>query len=296
MTMLSPTPHRAAAPLVSLPAERTSGFHHDASTHALVPTALRDELQALAQQASGDLPVLPAVAQEALRLVKGPDVKLDAVLRVVEQDPPLAARILSVANSTFYSRGAPVVTLRQAMIRLGTHALRDVVYMAVYANTVFEAPGLVELVRECFEHSVLVARLARSIAGSVAIDPEVVFLAGLLHDVGRARCYKLLAKSPHAKGLSTEVLRAATDELHEDAGATLAVVWKLPDEVVRAIAQHHAPRQDLHARVIAAADTLARSFESPPRADADEVRVALEVLGLDPEAELPRLRKEAVRT
>jgi putative nucleotidyltransferase with HDIG domain len=230
---------------------------------------------------NADLPVLPATAVEALRLVRNPRVRTDELLSVVEMDPPLAARILAVANSSYYARGNAIRSLRTAVVRLGLHALRDVIYMAIYANTLFDAPGLVDVVKETFDHSVVVARVAQRLAPHVGADDETSFLAGLLHDVGRARCCKVLAKLPQAKGRSKEELLPIIDRYHEAAGASLAIAWNLPPEVAEACQNHHAPTTPV-ACLIAAADAVAYLLESPPRASDHDVEVAMARIGVTP--------------
>jgi putative nucleotidyltransferase with HDIG domain len=213
----------------------------------------------LVRNKSADLPVLPGIAMEALRLVRDPKVKVDQLLSVVEEDPPLAARILAVANSTFYARGIPIRSLRQAVVRLGLSPLRDVIYMAIYANTVFDAPGFVELVRQTFEHCVKTGRVAQRLAPILGFEEETAFLAGLLHDMGQARCLKLFAKHSLTRNCSRERLADAAHQLHEAAGATLARAWSLPDEVVDACEHHHQP-QSAFARMIWAADAVAHEL------------------------------------
>lgn len=278
---------------ISLPPDRSSGAPRDPQV-SVVPPELHAILAPLVDHKSGDLPVLPWVAQQAVALVGKPNVRYDELLGVVERDPPLAARILAVSNSAFYSRGIPVLSLKHAMVRLGTHALRDVVYTAIYANTIFDVPGLVDLVKETFEHSVVVARISRWMANQLGTDPDSAFLAGLLHDVGRARCYKLLAKRSDTRRLPRDVLRAAGDEYHERAGATLAEAWKLPEEVVHAIGSHHTPGESRAARLLAAADMAALHLEQPPRATLEQLVESLQRIGLD-ESMLPRIRQEAYR-
>lgn len=269
-------------------AERASNPFGRGSSHGAGPEL--DLFEATRQQVLGrsaDLPVLPATAVEALRLVRNPRVRTDELLAVVEQDPPLAARILAVANSSYYARGTSISGLRHAVVRLGLHALRDVIYMAVYANTVFDAPGLVDVVRATFDHSVVVARFAQRLAPNVGVDHETAFLAGLLHDVGRARCIKVLAKLPQARGRPRAELEEIADRLHEPAGAALATAWNLPPEVVEACAHHHAPVTTVGA-LICAADLLSHAIEDPPRGSAQAVEVAMERIGV-PASELAEL-------
>lgn len=265
-------------------ARRTTPMPHETVDPRPIRTSLLDldletalRVQVLTRNA--DLPVLPATAMEALRLVRDPRVRTDELLAVVEQDPPLAARILGVANSSYYARGNAIRGLRHAVVRLGLHALRDVIYMAIYGSTLFDAPGLIDVVRETFDHSVVVARFAQRLAPHVGADDETAFLAGLLHDVGRARCCKVLAKLPQARGMTREELVPLIDRIHEEAGASLARAWNLPDEVALACEQHHRPETPF-ACLIAAADKVAHALDEPRTIPLEELDRTTSLVGI----------------
>lgn len=283
-TRLTPDPTLLTADLSSQPPR---DLHVDDIVEVFGP---------LVRSKTGDLPVLPGVAVEALRLARDPRVRVDALLRVVEEDPPLAARILAVANSSFYARGIPIRSLRQAVVRLGLSPLRDVIYMAIYANSVFDAPGFVELVRETFDHCVRVGRIAQRLAPLLGHDEESAFLAGLLHDVGQARCLKLFARHPLTRNCPRDRLSEAAVRLHEAAGAALARAWNLPEEVVEACEHHHAPRTPF-STLVWAADAVSHELAAVPMpslsvargaADPPFALTALTQAGLDP-ADVPDL-------
>ena len=68
---------------------------------------------------SPSLPTLPAVALEIVRLSHDPRVSIDKIAEVVEKDPGLAAKTLRLANSSYYGASRPIVSLRQALVRVG---------------------------------------------------------------------------------------------------------------------------------------------------------------------------------
>jgi putative nucleotidyltransferase with HDIG domain len=184
-------------------------------------------------------PRLPQVALEILALSRQPDVDFDAVVAVLERDPILAAKVLSLCQSAAYARGAPVRSLRQALVRLGLDALRDLVLEAAVHLRVFRVPGYEQPMARLGRHSTVVARLMPALCGAAGVDSEYAFLCGLLHDVGIAAC--LLAISDDQRGIVVPFSEAArvVDDLHEEASGLLARLWDLPPDVQRVVASHH---------------------------------------------------------
>jgi putative nucleotidyltransferase with HDIG domain len=250
-------------------------------TVTVAEPTMEERIAQLLDQGTGDLPVLPRAAEHALKLAGQANIDFDEVARVGEADPPLAARILSVANSALYFRGQPVTSVRAASVRIGAQALRDVLYLAVYSGTIFDVPRFRGKVEEAFRHSVLVARLARALGERTSQGADAGFLPGLLHDVGRARCLRLAARRVRPDTTEAE-LTLAIDRLHTRAGAALVRAWRLPDAVVEACEHHHAPDGKPTATLIAAADALAHFTEAPPRATEAQCLAALERLGIAP--------------
>jgi putative nucleotidyltransferase with HDIG domain len=218
------------------------------------------QLQRDLARGTSDLPTLPRSVTEALRLARKPALDFNEVSNVAASDPPLSARIVAVANSALYARaGMPrIASVRQAAVRLGTQATRDVLYQVAYASMFVDAPRFRDLVEATFQHGVRAARAARLLAADRGLDPDVAFLAGLLHDIGRARCWKLLAR---LRNVEVADARSAVDELHAEAGSELAAAWNLPEEVIEACRWHHEPTGRSHAMLIAAADAIAHVDE-----------------------------------
>ncbi|MBV9949123.1 MAG: HDOD domain-containing protein [Myxococcales bacterium] len=225
------------------------------------PERLRAELRRVLARGTSDLPSLPRGVSEALRLARTAALDFDEVAAVAAGDPPLSARVVSVANSALYARSGPrVASVRLAAVRLGVQATRDVLYQVAYASMfVMDAPRFKERIEATFEHGVRAGAHARRLASELRLDGDVCFLAGLLHDLGRARCWKVLAQ------LRGEIDAASAarvvEELHTVAGAELAAAWRLPEEVVGACRWHHDPGDREYPRLVAAADALARQAE-----------------------------------
>jgi putative nucleotidyltransferase with HDIG domain len=226
-----------------------------------IPSALAERLRVHLERGTSDLPVLPRSVAEALRLARTPDLDFDELARVAAGDPPLAARVISVANSSAYARaGMPrIAAVKQAAARLGTQATRDVLYQVAYASMFVDAARYKDPIEATFQHGVRVAQVSRLLATERGLEGDVAFLAGLLHDIGRARSWKLLGS--FGENAPAAALLPLVDDVHAPAGAELAQAWHLPDEVVDVCRWHHDPGARPYPRLVAAADGIAAVHE-----------------------------------
>jgi putative nucleotidyltransferase with HDIG domain len=195
---------------------------------------------ALVERLSGGraaLPVLPAVAQAALDLVNDPKSDVAEFARLVEKDPPIAARFLSVANSALYSRGRKVASLEEAVLRLGLYGCRDLLMQVVYASTLSGLRRYQPEVKDSFERSVISGLICRAAASELNVRSKEAYLCGLLHDIGESRTYRILSELPEK--CDDAELHDLVHRYHERAGEDLAKAWKLPEEIQEVCRGHH---------------------------------------------------------
>ncbi len=198
------------------------------------------EAELLAQLENGKswLPVLPEAAERALSLGSDPTVDLARIASMVEKDPPIAARFLAASNSAYYARAERVTTTLGAVVTLGLSATRDLLFQVVYESA---RRGLTRFrleVTRSFDRSVVCAHACRIVSRELSFGGEYSYLAGLLHDVGEARIYRILSLMPGP--IREEQARSLVAAHHAEAGAGLAASWNLPEEIRVACALHHA--------------------------------------------------------
>jgi putative nucleotidyltransferase with HDIG domain len=208
------------------------------------------------------LPVLPEVAQSAIRLANDPDARITELALLVDTDPPIAARFMSVANSVIYFRGWVTSSTQSAIVRLGLASTRDLLFQVVYASSSGGLKTYQSAVQASFRRSVMAAHAARVISRELSIGTEYDYMSGLLHDIGEARIYRILdgLKLPTTPQLVSSLVR----KYHESAGAEVAMAWKLPTEIVDACAAHHdaAAAANPHVRLVMIADCVVAAFEA----------------------------------
>jgi diguanylate cyclase (GGDEF)-like protein/putative nucleotidyltransferase with HDIG domain len=190
---------------------------------------------------SVSLPVLPEIAAQALSLANDPNANLQRFAGLVDRDPHIAARFLSIANSVVYSRGFKTTSTGAAVVRVGLQGARDILFQAVYSASIVGLPRYQQAVGKSFHRSVLAAVAAMRAVGSFGSFPYA-YLAGLLHDIGEARVYRILASLPWEL---TEVQAMSLVARHHcRAGVELAEAWNLPPEIVKVCRNHHDPTDE----------------------------------------------------
>lgn len=192
---------------------------------------------------------MPVTAQRLLALMNGEDVSLTSIAELVEYDQTIAAAVLRLARSWTYAGTRPPETVHDAVLRLGTVPLLNLV-LGDYLTRIKAAAPLYDLSEDdLWAHAAAAQFAVRAIAQECPQTrlPGVASTAALLHDIGKlvmARCLDADVETivAHARK-SNQTFVAAEQQLfgvnHAAVGAAIAVDWQFPDEVTDAIARHH---------------------------------------------------------
>lgn len=193
------------------------------------------------------LPSLPAVAAKCLALTKSRDFSLKEAASIIEKDPILTAQILRLVNSAAFGGREPIKSVLQTVTRIGVQKLKTFLIDAS-ARRVFESRDqrIAEACRGLWEHSLAVGLLARDVVTfSNGGDPDVGYLGGLLHDIGKPVVASMLLEAEKtvlgAKATATWIDGAdwvgVILRCHRSVGVKLAKKWELPDAVAQCIAE-----------------------------------------------------------
>ena len=204
---------------------------------------LSGELPAAIQHAD-DLPSLPAVAIEVLRLTHDEDATVIDLADVISSDPALAAKILKSANSPNYSRGMDITTLPRACTVLGIKAVKLMALSFSLADTIPTSGSIGRFdYASYWRYSLTTAVAARGL-GRVVKSPysEEAFLAGLLARIGQLviaetcpNSYaKVAAKSADSVPSSVTERAVLGYDNHRVAGFVLGR-WDIPQLLVNGI-------------------------------------------------------------
>jgi putative nucleotidyltransferase with HDIG domain len=234
------------------------------------PSQLAQEIAAVAEQVCHDTQAikqsLPDVAAEVMALCQQSSTDALRVEKSVTRDPFISAQIVSVSNSPMFAPRMPIVSVRDAIVRIGLSNVNDIVMMVVTSSTMFRIRGFDEHVSKVTSRFPATALAARLLATALKLPTEAAFTAGLLHDIGDLilldRCVKLgkvrseMLQEPVFQG----VIMDAIHTHHTKVGAAACTVWKLPASTIESAAHHHDYKLGGHhysANLVAAADAFA---------------------------------------
>lgn len=179
-----------------------------------------------------ELPALPDLALKIGRAIDDAETTNQDVARLIQIDPALSARILSVVNSAAFGAMGKISSIAQATGRLGRSKVRSLVYSCLLRSLFsVDFPGLKRRMEALWQHSAEVAALSFVLSRETpGTDPEQALLAGLVHDIGSLAVICGVGRFPVLAGRD-EVLDFALAELRVESGLRILEQWGLEDEL-----------------------------------------------------------------
>lgn len=198
---------------------------------------------------AAQLPSIPKVVQELLISFDDPHVDTAAIATKIALDQALTAKVLRLANSSFYGGTRRIASAQDAVVFLGQDALRTLV-LASGVTGAFKSPAGFDI-NQFWRRSFMVAGLCKWLVRRGELrsrNPETAFTAGMLHDLGNLLLHTLepgrmkivddavAAGAP--RGDSEQQVFGCTSV---EVGAELTRRWRFPDNLCRAVAEQIAP-------------------------------------------------------
>ncbi len=196
-----------------------------------------------------DLPSLPEIYLRVSEQLENENVGVEQIGATVQNDPAIATRVLKMVNSAYYGLPNQVSSVAQAISLLGRERLKHILIGSVLRGVFSGNSNPAFSIQDFWQHSIKTAIIARQLAQQVhQIDePEAMFTAGLLHDIGKLL---LINKLPEQMLLAEEyMIRKRIDILsaelvqvgitHTSVGEALMQRWALPQMLVECAARHH---------------------------------------------------------
>lgn len=196
------------------------------------------------------------------------------IARVVSHEPALTARLLRMVNSAWYGLPARVDTVRLAVGVVGVRTLHQLVLATSVATAFDRIDNRLVDVADFWHHSLYCGIVARLLSRRLRLgESEQVFVAGLLHDIGKLAIYHelpdqsedLLSRLVDTDAPLFELERELLGFTHADVGEALLRRWALPAIYCETVSCHHDPERSRdypeETALVHAANALSKKVE-----------------------------------
>lgn len=199
--------------------------------------------------AAEKMPAFPKSVQKVLELSRNIDCQAKDIVSVIEKDPVMAAKILKVLNSPYYSLPNKITSIDRSIVYLGFNTVKNLA-LGIAAIGVLPRHNRADFdIDQYLRHSLFVAGIAKLLCGRISpkTDSTECFIAGLLHDFGKVVFAQFMPEEfklalDRAKNENIPLHLAEREILGADhclMGSMLAEKWQFPVPLVEAIRHHH---------------------------------------------------------
>lgn len=194
---------------------------------------------------------LPEVSLKINHVLSQGDYTSASLANLISHDADISARLLRLVNSSFYGLPSKIDTLQRAVTVAGANEVRNLVMATTVMKTFTGIPSELVNMDDFWRHAVITGVLAQAISEqSHTLHTERLFVAGMLHDLGRLVIYLTLPEKAkdilYITGGDEWILADTEQEIlgfsHTDVGAELFNAWRLPDSFQSISRYHHQPQ------------------------------------------------------
>jgi len=198
------------------------------------------------------LPTLPTIVTQLISVVGDPASSARQIAQLVSTDQALTAKILKVANSSFYGFDRQIATVQLAIVVLGIDMVKNIGLSVAVLKRFSQGQEHALFDRQRFwEHAIGAGVAGRMLARKFydRRKADEAFVAGVLHDIGKLILIEYFYNEfvealTLAKKKDMALVDAEEEVLgvsHADVGGWLTEKWNLPPHLVNAISYHHRP-------------------------------------------------------
>ncbi len=222
------------------------------------------------------MPTLPAVTLRVMEVTADPKSSANDLMGIISPDVSLTTKILKIANSPFYGLTREISSLKHAVTVLGFKEIRNLVISTVAFESFknLKQNGKFDI-NKFWRHSFYCALAAKTIAVDLKNGSNDLFVAGLVHDIGKLAMYVTFPDEfmMQAEIMSPMKMKFTTFEAekdifgmtHDEVGMKLLKKWMFPESLINAVGYHHHP-QDADKKspfpiIVHVADILTHVYE-----------------------------------
>jgi HD-GYP domain-containing protein (c-di-GMP phosphodiesterase class II) len=191
-----------------------------------------------------ELPVLSKIVEEIQQIMNNPTTTIDQLGAIIERDAVISVRLIAVANSPVYRGAEKVVTVRDAIPRVGVKETHSIV-TTISNKSIYDTNDkkFKSIMENLWLHSLASGYLAKALSSELKFgEIEKYYFMGLVHDIGKVLLLKTFSDL-HAKNESLDLgeIMAAINEAHTSFGGAILRKWGYSEALVRIPLLHEGP-------------------------------------------------------
>lgn len=191
------------------------------------------------------LPVFDKISIRLQEIIKRDDYEIAEIEKAIQSDPTLSSEVLKAANSPYFKGLSEILSIKNAIIRLGSGQVADLALMASQKNNYKAKNKFIQyLMNKSWQGAVACAMTSRWISGKISYEEDSeAFMAGLLHDIGYLFLLtvidKLIIAGEVPEDFSKELVMELILSMHAQKGYELLKNWNLPEMYCVIARDHH---------------------------------------------------------
>ncbi|MCF6248710.1 MAG: HDOD domain-containing protein [Desulfobacula sp.] len=211
-------------------------------------------LEIIERYVESDRVTLPPFDKTALRIqmeIQKKDAGISKIEKLIIADPAMSSQMLKLANSAFFRGLSKVMTIRDAIVRLGLDEITRMAMILTQKKLYTTQDTFIRNYRnDLWQHSLVCALVSQWIAREAGFEDltQEVFFASLMHDIGKLFLITLIEKVKESKEFpfvpSTSIIHEIIDSQHAIQGYNLLKKWNIPDRYCQVIKEHHDEKFD----------------------------------------------------
>ncbi|MBU1341839.1 MAG: HDOD domain-containing protein [Proteobacteria bacterium] len=214
----------------------------------------RSFLEIIEEYVESDKVTLPPFDKTALRIqqeIQKKEVQISKIEKLIIADPAMSSQILKVANSAFFRGLSKVMTIREAIVRMGLDEITRMALILTQKKLYETNDTFIKNYRNAlWQHALVCALVSQWVAREAGFEEttQEVFFASLMHDIGKLFLITVIEKIKSAKDVpfmpSSAVINEIIKGQHAEQGYNLLKKWNIPDKYCQVAKEHHDEKFD----------------------------------------------------
>lgn len=201
-----------------------------------------------------NIPSLPSVAQDIIKLASDTEKgSIGTITSKIKTDQGLSSKVIRLVNSPFYGVRTEIASIDRAIALLGFASIKNIA-LAISIEQYFQQPFHMYKTngQALWQHAYNVALIASAIAKYTGLDEEALYMAGLLHDIGKVVLAEFLVQE--VDSIQDERKQIGCD--HSEIAAVILKKWAVAPSIVEAVRTYHSESPTPEGKVIMAASYI----------------------------------------